>query len=128
MKFRLWMLLVLMLGCGGFEDTTRIEGTGSSDVIEFRVVNDNWALAKVRLVGVDGVSLTRRLGRVEGLSKVTFSLRRWYSGGFRLYVKFLANASPVWIDPVVYYGSEDCIELLIRAYSPGSYTVLCFRN
>ena len=127
MKFRLWLLLTLMLGCGGFNDTTRIKGTGS-DRIEFQVVNDNWSSATVRLVGVRGVSSLRKLGTVEGLSRVTFKLRRWYGGGFRLHVRFLAGASSTWVDPMVYYGSEDCIELMIKAYSQGSYSVLCYRN
>ena len=116
-----------MLGCGGFNNTTRIKGTGS-DRIEFQVVNDNWASATIRLVDVNGVSSKRRLGAVGGLSRVTFRLRKWYSGGFRLHVRFLANASPVWVDPMVYYGSEECIELMIKAYSQGSYSVLCYRN
>ena len=134
MKFRLWILLTLVLGCGGFQDTTRIEGTGGgmegtgSDAIVFRVVNDNWASATVRLVGMDGISVKKRLGRVEGLGKETFKLAEWYSGGFRLHVMFLAGANPTWVDPMVYYGSVDCIELMIKVYSPGSYTTLCFRD
>ena len=94
----------------------------------FRVVNNNWASATVHLMAQDGRSSKLRLGRVEGLSKETFRLRRWYSGGFRMSVKFLASSSLSWLDPEVYYGSEDCIELVIQVYSPGSYTVLCFRD
>ena len=124
-----WMLLLLgLIGCSSaFADTTRIEGTGS-DALEFRVVNRNWASATVRLMARDGRSIKLRLGRVEGLGKETFRLRRGYSGGFRVHVQFLAGSSLSWLDPEVYYGSEDCIELVIQVYSPGSYTVLCFRN
>ena len=124
-----WILLVLgLMGCaGGFVETTRIRGT-DSDRLELRVVNTNWTRATIRIMGPEGKTFIKRVGSVEGLSRKNFMLRYWYIGGARLFVEFLANASPEWLDEQIHYEGKDCIELRIISYSPGSYTLPCFNN
>lgn len=117
-------LALFLAGCASSSTTTRVSGTGETDIhyIEIRIENHNWNLARVYARAAYS-NMRHRLAMVSTNNRRVVKWRPLYPE-FVLYVSFLGGRetweSRIWTD------SEGCLSFVIENALVHSFVVPCY--